>query len=159
MSQRVYPGNDLDLGVLVGTRQSLRIPQDSRGTHLHVVGATGVGKSKFLENLIRQDIRNYHRSGCGMLVIDRHGSLYEGLIEWLATFDPEAELPVVPIDLRQEEWIMAYNPLRQRKAAPSVVANNVVDSIASTVCQGGGKRNPGHAAFRPHRPPDCSNIV
>jgi len=130
VSQRIYPGNDLDLGVLVGTRKELRIPHDDRKTHLHVVGATGVGKSKFLENMIRQDIRNHYRTGCGMLVIDRHGSLYDELIEWLATYDPETELPVVPIDLRQNEWIAAYNPLRQRKAAAPVVANNVVDSIA-----------------------------
>src|ERR1700726_183804 len=111
MHYRRKSGNDLDLGVIVGTRTALRLPGENRGTHLHVVGTTGVGKSKFLEYLIRQDIRNHHRSGSGMLVIDRHGSLYDDLIEWLATYDREAELPVVPIDLRQEDWAIAYNPL------------------------------------------------
>jgi hypothetical protein len=123
-------GNDLDLGGLVGTSKSLLLPHDQRGTHLHVVGATGVGKSKFLEHLIRQDIRNHYRTGCGMLMIDRHGSLYDGVVEWLAGYDPEADLPVVLIDLRRDDWVVAYNPLRERQIDASVVADNVVDSIA-----------------------------
>jgi hypothetical protein len=125
------PGNDLELGIVVGTRRPLMIPRDHRGTHLHVVGATGVGKSKFLEHLVRQDIRNHHRSGCGLLVIDRHGSLYDGIVQWLAAYDAEAELPVVPIDLRRDDFVVAYNPLRPRSAAAApVVAANVVDAIA-----------------------------
>jgi hypothetical protein len=123
-------GNDLDLGQITGSKQRCGLDAAARGTHLHVVGATGVGKSKFLEHLIRQDIRNHGRSGCGLLMIDRHGPVYDGIMRWLARYDPEAELPVVPIDLRREDVIVAYNPLRARSAAPPVVAANVVDSIA-----------------------------
>lgn len=123
-------GNDLDFGQITGSEQRCRLDAAARGTHLHVVGATGVGKSKFLEHLIRQDIRNHGRTGCGLLMIDRHGPLYDGILRWLARYDPEAELPVVPIDLRRDDAIVAYNPLRPRSAAPPVVAANVVDSIA-----------------------------
>jgi len=126
----VGPGNDLELGVVVGTHKSLLFPRDRRDAHLHVVGSTGVGKSKFLEHLIRQDIRNHHRSGCGLLMIDRHGSLYDGVVEWLARYDVEGNLPVVLIDLRRDDWVVSYNPLRSRAAKKSVIASNVVDSIA-----------------------------
>lgn len=38
--------------------QMAKISNDDRSTHLYVVGATGTGKTKFLESLIRQDITN-----------------------------------------------------------------------------------------------------
>jgi DNA helicase HerA-like ATPase len=70
------PGNDLILGNLPGRNRSLGFPREARDKHLYICGGTGTGKSKFLENLIRQDIANWEKSGCGMLVLDPHGSLY-----------------------------------------------------------------------------------
>ena len=37
-----------------------------RSMHMYVVGSTGVGKSKFLEHIVREDIRNWRKSGCGL---------------------------------------------------------------------------------------------
>src|SRR5947199_248574 len=59
---RQPPGNDLQLGQLAGRNASLGFPRTERDKHLYVCGGTGTGKSKFLENLIRQDIRNWHKS-------------------------------------------------------------------------------------------------
>ena len=39
------------------------MPGESRDKHLYVVGATGAGKSMFLEGLLRQDILNQRRTG------------------------------------------------------------------------------------------------
>src|SRR5205807_343064 len=69
--------NDLDLGHLAGGSGRLFLPAEARSMHMYVCGGTGVGKSKFLESLIRQDILNWRDSHCGMLLLDPHGSLYE----------------------------------------------------------------------------------
>ena len=55
---RLPPGNDLELGKVASRNATLNLPRTERDKHLYVCGGTGTGKSKFLENLIRQDIKN-----------------------------------------------------------------------------------------------------
>ena len=62
------------------TGHRIHLPQESRKYHLHVLGRFGHGKSKFLENLIRNDII-YDR---GLCLIDPHGELYDNIVEWCA---------------------------------------------------------------------------
>src|SRR6266567_4402131 len=88
---RRSPGNDLILGKMPGANRSLGLSRTERDKHLYICGGTGTGKSKFLENLIRQDIRNWSKSKCGMLVLDPHGSLYDNLINWLAWTELEGQ--------------------------------------------------------------------
>lgn len=82
--------------------------------------------------LIRQDIANWHKSKCGLLVVDPHGSLYDGLINWIAWHPEELKkVPIVPIDLRQKDWTVAYNVMRERSSAdPSVIVTNFVQAMA-----------------------------
>lgn len=119
---------DLQLGQVAGTRQTLTLPAESRDKHLYVAGATGTGKSKFLENLLRQDIADWRKSRSGLLLIDPHGSLYDELVAWLARH--QLDRPVVPIDLRRSDWVVGYNVLRRREAEPSVVVGNLVEAMA-----------------------------
>lgn len=122
-------GNPLQLGQIAGSNQNLRIQGDQRDKHLYVCGATGTGKSKFLEHLIRQDIRNWSKTKCGLLLIDPHGSLYDGLVGWLAR--ERIRRPVVLVDLRSSDWILAYNLLRERKIADAgVVVDNLLQAMA-----------------------------
>lgn len=51
--------------------QLAKIEEKDRSTHFYVVGATGTGKTKFLEYLVKQDIEK--RNGFG--VIDPQGIL------------------------------------------------------------------------------------
>jgi hypothetical protein len=137
------PGNDIVLGQMTGRKGSLGLSRTERDKHLYVCGGTGTGKSKFLENLIRQDIRQWHKSKCGMLVVDPHGSLYDNLIEWLAWNNRVLNVPVVPIDLRQDDWIVSYNLLRQRDTAdPAVLTDNLIDAMAYVWGQGGTNQTP-----------------
>lgn len=134
-------GNDLNLGVLPGGTAALQFPRTMRDKHLYVCGGTGTGKSKFLESLIRQDILAWRRSRCGMLVLDPHGSLYDSLIRWLAW--GRLDLPIVPIDLRQDDWIVSYNPLRRRPGVdPAVLVDNFTDAMAYVWGQGGTDQTP-----------------
>jgi hypothetical protein len=138
---RRNPGNDLILGKLPGRAKSLGLSRTERDKHLYVCGGTGTGKSKFLENLIRQDIRNWSKSKCGLLVIDPHGNLYDNLINWLAWTG--IERPIVPIDLRQDDWVISYNLLRQREFVdPAVLVDNLIDAMAYVWGQGGTNQTP-----------------
>jgi hypothetical protein len=140
---RSPPGNDLNLGQLPGRKATLTFPRTERDKHLYVCGGTGTGKSKFLENLIRQDIKNWHKSKCGLMVLDPHGNLYDSLIEWLAWNEKILDVPVIPIDLRQDDWIVSYNLLRQRKMAdPAVLVDNLTDAMAYVWGQGGTNQTP-----------------
>src|SRR5690242_17957544 len=107
---RRAPGNTIKLGKIEGRAEPLKLTPEIRSTHLYVCGSTGTGKSKLLEYLIRQDIAKWHESKCGMLLIDPHGSLYDGLMNWLAWNEEVlGDLPIVPIDLRRTDWTVGYN--------------------------------------------------
>ncbi len=135
------PGNDLILGKLPGRGIPLRFSRELRDKHLYICGGTGTGKSKFLENLIRQDIRKWDNSRCGMLVLDPHGSLYDSVIDWLAWH--EFDRPIIPIDLRQDDWVVSYNLVRRRNLAdPGVLVDNLVDAMAYVWGQGGTDKTP-----------------
>jgi hypothetical protein len=95
----------------------LQLTPNQRSRHLYVVGSTGSGKSKFLEYLIRQDIVNWRRSECGVLLLDPHGAIYDGLMQWLTSRGYIYNRPIIPIDLRRDDWIVAYNLLREREQA------------------------------------------
>jgi hypothetical protein len=138
-------GNDLKLGQIVGGDKLLEFPADLRKKHLYVCGGTGVGKSKFLEYLIRQDIVAWPRTKCGLLLLDPHGSLYDSLISWLAWHDPEMLIkrPVIPIDLREKETVVSYNMLQHRPGAnPSVIVDNFVEAMAYVWGQSGTDQTP-----------------
>jgi hypothetical protein len=132
------------LGKLAGRDANLGFSRTERDKHLYVCGGTGTGKSKFLENLIRQDIKQWRKSRCGLIVLDPHGSLYDSLIEWLAwNSDVFKDLPIVPIDLRRDDWIISYNLLRQRDLAdPAVLVDNLTDAMAYVWGQGGTNQTP-----------------
>lgn len=139
-------GNDLNLGILPGGGATLQFPRTMRDKHLYVCGGTGTGKSKFLENAIRQDIIASRKSKCGLLLIDPHGSLYDSLIQWLAW--NKIDRPIVPIDLRQDDWIVSYNVLRQRKHAdPQVLIDNLTEAIAHVWGQSGVDQTPRFARW------------
>jgi Type IV secretion-system coupling protein DNA-binding domain len=140
---RLTPGNDLILGQLAGRNATLGFSRTERDKHLYVCGGTGTGKLKFLENLIRQDIRQWRKSKCGMIVLDPHGSLYDSLIQWLAWNERNIDAPIIPIDLRRDDWIVSYNLLRQRETAdPAVLVDNITDAMAYVWGQGGTNQTP-----------------
>src|ERR1039458_8445382 len=70
---RRIPGNSLKLGSVPGMVAPLEMTPEQRSTHLYVCGATGTGKSKMLESLVRQDIKNWHKTKYGALIIEPHG--------------------------------------------------------------------------------------
>lgn len=88
--------------------QNLALSPDERKGHTHVLGMTGMGKSKALESWIMQDIE----AGRGVGVIDPHGSLVENLLKRLADVpDPDIASRLVLIDPLDSEVVVGLNPL------------------------------------------------
>jgi hypothetical protein len=102
-----------------------KIKEADRRTHLYIVGASGAGKSKFLEFLIRQDIKK----GNGFGVIDPHGDLIEDIKGYLALALPKDELKerIVLIDPTDEEYTVSFNPLEKLEGMlPAEIAAELV---------------------------------
>jgi type IV secretory pathway VirB4 component len=72
-------GNTVRLGTIRGNGRTLALPAEGRDTHLYVCGGSGAGKSKLLEFMIRQDIKAWPDSKCGLLLLDPHGSVYQNV--------------------------------------------------------------------------------
>ncbi len=125
-----YFGNPLTLGSIGGGKDLLHMTAAERARHLYIVGATRTGKSKLLEDGIRQDMLASPRSGCGLMLLDRHGSLFDNIMKWAAASDLRG-WPIVPIDLRRSDYVVSYNPLRRRGPGEdqSVIVGNFVRSI------------------------------
>ena len=125
--------NTLDLGWYYSEPknqlQMAKIAQKDRATHLYVIGATGAGKTKFLEFLIAQDIKQ----GNGFGVIDPHGDLIEDIKGILAcryrTRRDEREISerTILIDPTDPYHTVIFNPLeRLANTSPAEQANELI---------------------------------
>jgi hypothetical protein len=122
-------GNPLELGDILAKGSELELPASARERHLYVCGGTGVGKSKFLEHCIWQDIVKHQDSKCGLILFDPHGLVYENIMARLAYHG--LKRPIVPIDLRLDDQIISYNLLRRKEGIdPSVIVSAFVDAMA-----------------------------
>ena len=76
------PTEVMDDGLLLGVNEyrgvekQIRLSKNDRRRHTYIIGQTGMGKSKLLENLAFQDIMN----GDGFAFIDPHGDSVEELL-------------------------------------------------------------------------------
>jgi len=113
-STRRPRGRDLVLGtaVILNRRELVMLPEAARPMHLAIMGLTGVGKSYFLENLIRQDIDH----GTGFVVFDVHGDLADNIVAYLAeraTDNAELLDRVVLIEPFDPTHTIGFNPLER----------------------------------------------
>lgn len=91
--------------------QMAKIAEKDRATHFYIIGATGSGKTKFLEFLIKQDIEK----GNGVGVIDPHGDLIEDIKGFLALYKDKEEISgkLVLIDPTDPHFTVTFNPLEK----------------------------------------------
>jgi hypothetical protein len=102
-------GHELVLGVNEhhGGVTPVTLDSPTRLRHMHVIGASGTGKSTLLLNLIAQDIA----SGEGVAVLDPHGDLIDAVLARIPQvryrdvilFDPSDEVAPVGINLLQAQ--------------------------------------------------------
>ena len=117
MQQREPEADELALGYAEGDEimnipPVLKgVPQQDRVVHFYVMGGSNMGKSSFLEYLIRQDIKQ--RRGLGL--IDPHAQLFKRIKAYLALNGREVESRVVIIDPTDKENTVCFNPLELTK--------------------------------------------
>src|SRR3989338_3198631 len=79
------------------------IKRNDRRRHIYAIGKSGVGKSKLLELLIRQDISYGH----GLCFIDPHGDVMEAILDYI----PKERIEdVCLIDPSDTAFPFSFNP-------------------------------------------------
>lgn len=104
-------------------------PEVRKSTHMHVIGGSGTGKSKFLEWLIRQDIR----AGHGLCLIDWHGTLYQDVLRYCSHLDVGRFgdfRSIVLLNPSEPTFITGFNPFMNTGAD---VSAQVSRRIAATI--------------------------
>lgn len=104
----------LRLGTVVGTQQSVSLNTDSLRTHLHLVGATGSGKSSAIHVLLRQLMLADDREKACIFVFDPLGNLSRDLLRLIAyeRYTPQhVRDRLVYLEPANKDAISTFNPL------------------------------------------------
>jgi len=112
-------------GLDVETKRPVLISGKARTTHMEILGASGLGKTYFMEHLIREDII----AGRGVCLIDPTGNLYNRLVGWLAR-NPGLRKPVVLFNPADDEYVTGYNPIRPARKDVEFLVDDVINAIA-----------------------------
>src|SRR5262245_10222033 len=99
-----------------------KVPYSALRAHMHVIGRSGRGKSKALENIVNQHILN--GIGCGL--IDPHAALIDDLLRHLITRrvldNPKIRSRIVYVDPTRKDYIIPFNVLATQDEPYNVVA-------------------------------------
>lgn len=145
-----------------GEKKKVYIPsKDDRRRHFYIVGQTGVGKSKFLSEKIRQDMEN----GEGVGVVDPNGDLIEEILEKIPQERMDDVVLFEPFDrerpcgLNMLEWetseqkdfaisemVMIFNQLFDQAMVGPMFEYYMRNAMAAIVAD---KENPGTIAEIP----------
>lgn len=110
--------------VHAGQSREVRLTPGQRVQHVHIIGASGTGKSTLLFNLICQDIQN----GQGIAVLDPHGDLVDRI---LGIIPKNRIADVVLVDPSDEAFSVGFNIL----SAHSDIEKNLLASDLVSVFQ------------------------
>ena len=116
--------------ILVGTNALINrrtlLSLDQLSIHMHLVGSSGMGKSKLLEHLVRSliDLKK------GVCVIDPHGDLYQKLLKYVVR--KRLEKKVILFDPNDRDWAVGLNYLEydEKNFSPTSHASLVMRGIS-----------------------------
>ncbi|MFV0572198.1 MAG: type IV secretory system conjugative DNA transfer family protein [Xanthomarina gelatinilytica] len=110
-------------GVLIGVNTHnqedipVQLSYETRLSHTYVIGATGVGKSTLLANMMLADIEN----GMGCAMFDPHGDIIDDILERI----PENRInDVVLIDPSDADFPIGFNLLEAHTDAEKIVLSS-----------------------------------
>jgi Helicase HerA, central domain/TraM recognition site of TraD and TraG len=132
--------------ILLGTNSAGRqitISPETLRTHMHVIGATGVGKSFFLEGIIK----NLILEGQGVCLIDPHGDLYHRVLDFCAyanRFCPELRLQnrVIPFDIAETRHLLGFNPVARNARVEIYQVVALMEAVRKCWGQGSFQETP-----------------
>ncbi len=114
----------LGQNIHAGAQTPVVLTPEQRVRHVHIIGASGTGKSTLLYNLILQDIER----GEGIAVLDPHGDLVDRILGAI----PEKRIAdVVLVDPSDEDYSVGFNIL----SAHSDLEKNLLASDLVSVFQ------------------------
>ena len=116
--------NPLHIGFDPAGRRLILDP-DERKTHMHVIGSSDSGKSKFLEWMMRGDLENRQ----GFTLLDPHGTLYQDIVSYAAHHGLKRE--IILLDLSQPQSVIGFNPFQ--RSGEGDVSVQVDNRIAATM--------------------------
>ncbi len=111
----------------------VRLSPADRNRHMYVIGASGMGKSYFLQSLLQEDIDQ----GNGALLIDPHGELFDNVAAYCAT-RPELARRVILFDPSScGPYVVGFNPIAPRDYLPdpAVQAEKFIDAVKRVMHQ------------------------
>src|ERR1043166_3498343 len=88
-------------------KRPIRLKPEDRRIHMHVLGSSGSGKSRFLEWMIRGDLKNSQ----GFCLVDPHGELYDSVVAYCARHVLDRE--IILLNLSQPDTVVSFNPFRR----------------------------------------------
>jgi len=102
------------LGENLDTQRPVCLPTDLLGTHLHLIGATGAGKSSAIQTILRPLMLQTEPTKAAIFIIDPLGNLSQDLLRLIAhpryaTDDIRRRL--VYIQPSREDVVLPFNPL------------------------------------------------
>jgi hypothetical protein len=92
------------------------------GTHAHVIGSSGVGKSKGIEYLIRHFLEY---DEYGFAVIDWAGTLYNNLLTYLSYMNFDREIYL--LNVADPEFVTPWNPFQYKGGDIGAFASQRID--------------------------------
>ncbi len=109
------------------------IALDEFNSHLYVVGQSGQGKSKFLQQLLYQ--LAFTDWGCG--IFDPHSDLASDLLAQLASqprkrpwlANPHNQARLIYLDPSRDDYLVPFNIFKSTTNTPYEIAENVVESF------------------------------
>lgn len=107
--------------------QALLPSRKNAGTHAHIIGASRSGKSRFIESLVQHAL--YQEPG--FCVVDWHGTLYDGILNYLAYHETDHR-PIYLLDPSSGTFITRYNPFMSETANPVGTAMGYVNALVQT---------------------------
>ena len=117
------------IGVSASNQPISITAQMRQSTHMHVIGGSGKGKSKFLEWMIRRDIREGH----GLCLIDWHGPLYKDVLRYCSHLEVGLHQDfrsLILLNPSRPDYITGFNPFMNQGAD---IATQVSRRISATI--------------------------
>jgi DNA-binding MarR family transcriptional regulator len=117
-------GHQLILGENIHHDRTVKVTlkSDHRLRHMHIIGATGTGKSTLLLNLMYQDIKN----GLGLAVLDPHGDLIDKIVGYIPK---ERFNDVILLDPSDAEYPVGLNILSAHSEIERIVLSSDLVSL------------------------------
>jgi hypothetical protein len=111
----------------VAAQGEVRISQEERESHIHILGTTGEGKSKLIEHLIRGDIKQ----GNGVCLLDptdRAKTAYD-ILKYCASIGFEKVVLIDPHLIYSHNRVPCVQPFHYQKTYRAASVSNLMDTV------------------------------